>query len=158
MPTSRSRTSPQGCHCKKALTAAERGEAITHLVTGHGLPVQRACQKALTGSRLAIKHCRNHPRGAIAVKASILLNLVPFGLQTGPSQTPSVPSVAKCRVRLEQEKGSEWADHQGCTQLPSGRVSEHGCWSVPFQARGKHGTPRGICSSACRLYALRRRG
>lgn len=32
------------CHRKNALTPAERREVVTHLVTVHGLPVQRACR------------------------------------------------------------------------------------------------------------------
>jgi putative transposase len=37
------------CHRKKARRPAERREVVPHLVTGHGLPVQRACQAVGVG-------------------------------------------------------------------------------------------------------------
>lgn len=57
----------KGSHPKKALTAVERREAVTHLVTQGGLAVQRACRAIGLGPAISYrpgtnsdtdKHCK----------------------------------------------------------------------------------------------------
>lgn len=61
----------QGCHCKKALRPAARREVVAHMVTGVGLPLQRACRAVGMGRAMYYRPLRDWARRDAPVIAAL---------------------------------------------------------------------------------------